>query len=105
LLRSAVFIIALFCGCGDASSREFLLSVTNNSGKSISGISASIGNEAPVQNSGFGSEGIASGIATPVELTLPDDLCVFDLTFHSPSGGDIVRPAVDLCQTEAIIIE
>lgn len=104
-MRSAAFVIAVLLGSGEVLARDIFLNVTNNSPLAISEITTSASNESPLPNPSLASGGVAPGTTVPIDFTLPDEQCVFDLTFKSSGRDDIVRPAVDLCQTEAIIIE
>jgi hypothetical protein len=102
-MRTFAILLGLGLTVSSLEARELTLKVTNHGLTAVTGMTATSADWSDplvVENGA-----VAPGETSEVALAAPGDQCVFDLTLKVASREDVVRPEVDLCQLETLIIE
>jgi hypothetical protein len=100
----AAFAFAIFCGHADSDELEFTLD--NRSEQTVVGLYAA---PPPGGSSGaplnlFASGGVAAAGTGAVNLGEVGQSCIYNLTIEYADGSVVDRPDVDLCNTDALIV-
>ena len=103
-MRIFIFALGLGLGISPASTDKISFRITNSATKAVSGLTAtpSVDNaETPIPM----ETGVGPGDTGEITFAAPGQQCIFDLAINVASGEDILRPDVDLCQLEVLVIE
>src|SRR5262245_55072601 len=102
-MRHIVVLLGLGLAVSGAKAGDLSFQVTNSGQTAVTGITVT-GGDSPepilVENAETGP-----GETSEVAFAVPADLCVFDLTIKLANRDDVVRPEIDLCQLQTLIIE
>ena len=99
----AAFALAVFCGHAAANELEFTLD--NRSEQTVVGLyAAARDGDAGTPLNLLASGGVAAAGTGAVNLGEVGQSCVYDLTIEYADGTRNERPDVDLCNTDALIV-
>jgi hypothetical protein len=99
----AAFALAILCGHAAADKLEFTLD--NRSEQTVVGLyAAPPGGDAGTALNLLASGGVVATGTGAVNLGEVGESCVYDLTIEYADGLRIDRPDVDLCNTDALIV-
>ena len=108
MMRMACFVLAamlsiLLTSTGNAAPRPY--NVANRTAAAITSITA-VNTANPGNVIGFVITGsIAVAASSTATAELPQDVCLFDLTFKLATDATIIQPDVDLCNIDGFVVE
>ncbi|MFL5259438.1 MAG: hypothetical protein ACJ8AS_06765 [Hyphomicrobiales bacterium] len=96
---------ALAILCGHAAANELEFTLDNRSEQSVTGFYASPpGADLGTPVNLLAAGGVGAAATGAVDLGEVGGSCVYDLTIEYADGSRIDRPDVDLCNTDALIV-
>lgn len=105
-MRKLISAVFLFIATITAAHSTILaLKLKNISSEAINTITATPKDAAVPSTQNILVAPIPAGASGTTSITSDNGDCVFSLTFTSASGKIVVRPDVDICLTDTIIVE
>ena len=91
--------------CGFAWADEVTIQLDNESAKAVVGLYATPKDDSAASDTNLLAAGSVAAAATgEIAISMAAQQCVFDLRIAFEDGSASDRPDVDLCQTDALII-
>lgn len=104
-MRHFIVLLGLGLAVSTVKAADLSFQVTNRGATTVTGILATPKSGDPGAPIPIGNASIGPGETSDVSFEAPGGLCVFDLSISAIDREDILRPDVDLCQVEVLIIE
>lgn len=104
-MRFPAIALGLGLAISQAEAADLSFQVANRGAIAVTGLAAvpkgaELAEPVPIANSV-----IAPGRTVFIAFAVPEGLCLFDLTINVADGDDTLRPDIDLCQLEVLVIE
>lgn len=104
-MKALISGLVLLAFGATAKADDLTIAITNSSAQVISSLMVTPMGAETASTENILAASISAGETADITVTGIGDACVFDLRFEFAGEREMIRPDVDLCQTEALIVE